>query len=198
MTMAQVNFSQLFQKYEKGIYNYVLRMVQDRVEAEDLTQEVFVKVYKGISDFRGESAISTWLYRIATNLCLDHFRKKSYKQKQVTDSLENPVLMGKEELSSHQSCECAEELPPDESVIKSELKQYLYYFMHQLSEDYRVVIVLSDLQGLKNREIAEILGCSLETVKIRLHRARKQLKEALETCCTFYYDKNNNLQYLEK
>jgi RNA polymerase sigma-70 factor (ECF subfamily) len=152
-----------------------------------------VKVYQNLADFRGESRLSTWLYRLATNLCLDHFRKKSSRQKKVTESLDIPVSVRREESCECQVCEDMAELPADEATIKTEMNACIRSYIDQLPENYRTVIILSELQGLKDREIAEILDCSLETVKIRLHRARRRLKETLEMNCTFYHDGNNNL-----
>lgn len=193
MESSQIHFPEIYQTYEKTIFNYVLRMVQDRAEAEDLTQEMFVKVYQNLSDFRGESSLSTWLYRLATNLCLDHFRKKSYRQHKKTAPLEIPASSDGNAPGTTRAHKDREALPADEAVIKSEMNACIRDYIDQLPEDYRAVIILSELQELKDREIAEILECSLETVKIRLHRARKRLKEILETNCTFYHDEDNNL-----
>lgn len=103
------------------LFNYILRMVQDRADAEDLTQEVFVKVYQNLSSFCGESKLSTWLYRLATNLCVDHFRKKFYKQKKATGPLEIRASTGSDQSCACQVCEDGNELPVDEVVIKSEI-----------------------------------------------------------------------------
>ena len=188
-----MNFSQIYQTYEKPMFNYIFRMVQDRTDAEDLTQEVFIKVYNQLSTLRGESSISTWMYRLATNLCLDHFRKKSYQQDKKTDPLSISVLSDSHTSGALQSYEDQEVPPADEVVIKAEMHACIHNYIDQLPEDYRAVIILSELQDLGHQEIAEILDCSLETVKIRLHRARKRLKETLEAHCTFYYNTDNTL-----
>jgi len=193
MDSFQENFLQIYQEYEQPIFNYILRMIQDYEIAEDLTQDIFVRVYQHLSTFRGESSFSTWIYRLATNLCRDHFRKKSSRQERRTDLLgilssgENQVI---ERFDPH---ECGAPIRADEIAIKSEMNACIRNYIDQLPEDYRAVIILSELRDLKNQDIAEILECSLETVKIRLHRARKRLRDTLEANCTFYYDTENTL-----
>ncbi len=193
MGSSQNNFGEIYQLYEKPIYNYILRMVQERTEAEDLTQEVFSRVYQNLADFRGDSKFSTWIYRLATNLCIDYFRKKSFQQKKKTGSLVSPPLNEEDTQVVTQALQDKEAVSADEAVIQAEMNQCIRSYMDQLTEDYRAVIILSELQELRDREIAEILSCSLETVKIRLHRARKMLRQALEANCSFYHNENNNL-----
>ena len=193
MDSPEKNFSQIYQEYERSIFNYILRMIRNHEIAEDLTQEVFVRVYQQLSTFRGASSISTWIYRLATNLCRDHFRKKSSRQERRTDlwgTLTSSENQGIEHTLSH---ECNNSVCADEIVIKSEMKTCIRSYIDRLLEDYRAVIILSEFQDLKNQDIAEVLECSLETVKIRLHRARRRLKETLEANCTFYYNTENTL-----
>jgi RNA polymerase sigma-70 factor (ECF subfamily) len=193
MDSSQKNFSQIYQEYERPMFNYILRMVQDHETAEDLTQEVFVRVYQHRSTFRGESSFSTWIYRLATNLCRDHFRKKSSRQERRTDVLGIGPSAENLNIERSQSYDRTSPISADEMVIKSEMNVCIRNYIDRLPEDYRAVIILSELHDLKNQEIAEIVECSLEIVKIRLHRARKRLKETLGANCTFYYDGENNL-----
>jgi RNA polymerase sigma-70 factor (ECF subfamily) len=193
MDSSQKNFSQIYQEYERPMFNYILRMVQDHETAEDLTQEVFVRVYQHRSTFRGESSFSTWIYRLATNLCRDHFRKKSSRQEDRTDLLGILPSAENQEIERSYPHERNNSIRADEIVIKSEMNACIRNYIDRLPEDYRAVIILSELQDLKNQDIAEILECSLEIVKIRLHRARKRLKETLGANCTFYYDAENTL-----
>ena len=193
MDSSQKNFPQIYQEYEQPMFNYILRMVQDHETAKDLTQDVFVRVYQHLSTFRGESSFSTWIYRLATNLCRDHFRKKSSRQDNHTDLLGMLSSAENQTVEISQSHECHHPMPSDEAVIKSEMNVCIHNYIDQLPEDYRAVIILSELQDLKNQDIAEILECSLDTVKIRLHRARKRLKDTLGANCTFYYDAENTL-----
>ena len=150
-------------------------------------------MYQYLSTFRGESSFSTWIYRLATNLCRDHFRKKSSRQERRTDLLGILSSAENQEIERSHPHECNAPIRADEIVIKSEMNTCIRNYIDRLPEDYRAVIILSELQDLKNQDIAEIVECSLETVKIRLHRARKRLKDTLGANCTFYYDAENTL-----
>lgn len=186
--MPEIRFNDLFSTYQKPIYNYVLRMVRDTDIAEDLTQEIFVKTYRNISSFRGESKISTWIYGIATNSCLDYFRTSDYKKGKDTDLLDEAIL--NEETGGF---DIGRILSIEEDLIKSEMAGCIRDYVETLPEDYRTVLVLHDLEGFRNHEIAKILKCSLDTVKIRLHRARKKLQSILASNCDFYRDENDVL-----
>ncbi len=184
--MDAIDFNNLFSSFEKPIYNYILRMVRESSTAEDLTQDVFIKVYNNFQALKDKTKLSSWIYKIATNICLDYFRTSSYKKDRKTQISEPDV-------SPYDSDDsCAEEnlkiLSVEEHMIKNEMGECIRDFIDRLPEEYRTVIVLHDLQGLKNREIAEITDCSLDTVKIRLHRARKKLKTVLASNCEFYRD----------
>ena len=144
-----------------------------------------MKVGQGLKDFRSESKLSTWIYRIATNAALDHLRSRSLKQISSMDS-------EKEEEGKYIPLQ--RKMPSvDQQLIRKEMNACIRNVIKKLPEDYRTVIVLSELEELGNREIAEILQVSLDTVKIRLHRARKQLKKELENICCFYHDERNVL-----
>lgn len=187
--MPDIQFTDIFNTYQKPIYNYVLRMVRNKDNAEELTQEIFIKTYNNLSSFRGDSKISTWIYGIATNSCLDHFRSSDYKKGEITGGIELNVLP--EEVDSEGIKKI---LSIEEDLIKTEMAECIRDYIESLSGDYRTVIILHDLEGFKNREIAKIMGCSLDTVKIRLHRARKKLQSILAINCNFYHDENNVLR----
>ncbi len=178
------NFTDVFDEYERLIYNYLFRMTQNETEAEDLAQETFIRVQRKLSTFRGEASLSTWIYRIATNISLDHFRRKDTQQAKAALPLEeakpNIVLWVDETPSS-----------PEQLAAQSEMSTCVDGYIERLPPDYRAALILHDMQGLKNREIAEVLDCSLNTVKIRLHRARKKLKESLDAGCDFDHDERN-------
>lgn len=182
------DFDDIFSEYEKPIRDYVLRMVREKSAADDLAQEVFLKVHNNLESFQDKSKLSTWIYKIATNVCLDYFRSSSYKKGERTQTLESEVSQGDSQANEYQR-----NLSLEEHVIKEEMGDCVREYVDGLPEDYRTVIILHDLQGLKNREIAEILSCSLDTVKIRLHRARKKLKAILESNCDFDRDDSNVL-----
>jgi RNA polymerase sigma-70 factor (ECF subfamily) len=190
--MENLSFENIFTSYEKPLYNFVLRMVKDAQTAEDLTQDIFLKIYQKLKSFRGDASVSTWVYKIATNAYLDYVRSSAYKKNSLSDYIDE----GENEKWDHGKYEKV--LSIDERVIKSEMNTCIQRFLNDLPEDYRAVIVLHDLQDLKNREIADILNCTLETVKIRLHRARKKFRTVLADNCDFYRDTNDILGCLKK
>jgi RNA polymerase sigma-70 factor (ECF subfamily) len=190
--MENSNFEEIFVSYEKPLYNYVLRMVRDGQLAEDLTQDIFIKIYQNLENFHGDAKLSTWIYRIATNTYLDYFRSAGHKREMRTDHWE-------EDGNDHWKIEEAEKvLSIDEQLVKSEISSCVREFVNTLPEDYRAVIVLHDLQGLKNREIAEIMNCSLDTVKIRLHRARKKFRTTCAANCDLYRDESDMVCCVKK
>ena len=173
-----LGFEAVFDQFQRPIYNYLLRLTQDQAEAEDLSQETFIRVYRNLSTFRGEASLSTWIYRIATNVSLDRFRRNATRHHEATLSLE--------EMESDGEWIADETSPsPEQLVTESEIAACVGSFVQRLPPDYRAALVLHDLQGLRNREIADVLGVSLSTVKIRLHRARSKLRAALNACCDF-------------
>lgn len=182
-----LNFASVFHEYQQPIYNYLLRMTENQAEAEDLTQETFIRVHRSLPTFRGEASLSTWLYRIATNVSLDYFRRSSTRQAKASFSFEETDLDPKwviDELTSS---------PEQLAADQSEMSVCVEDFIQHLPPTYRAVLVLHDLQGLKNREIADVLDCPLSTVKIRLHRARTKLRGDLNAGCDFDHDERNVL-----
>lgn len=174
-------FAEVFESYRQPIHNYLLGMTQNTAEAEDLTQETFIRVSNSLSTFRGEASLSTWLYRIARNVFIDHTRRASTRQARASLPLEDLVAT-KEAART-----------PEQLASRSEMSECVQDFIRNLPENYRTVLVLADLQGLSNREIADVLDCSLDTVKIRLHRARAKLRASLNLGCDLNYDEYNVL-----
>ena len=170
-------FEKLVAHYQDRVYNYVLRMIYDPVEAEDVAQEAFVRAWQGLARFRGASSFQTWLYRIASNLAIDAARSRK-RRGLTTVSLDEPV-------EGMDASELEHDLPDDtrygpaESVEQDELRGYVWSAVAELSDKLRPVIVLADLQGLSYGEIAKILGCPVGTVKSRLFNARGQLRDKL-------------------
>jgi RNA polymerase sigma-70 factor (ECF subfamily) len=183
MAHDMIHFQSLYAAYYPKIVRYLKRLVGE-VEAEDTAQEVFVKISRSIESFRGESGLSTWIYRIATNTALDHLRKSSAR---LVSSLQVNYL-------DDEDTGPADTSPRhDALLIRKNMNECIRGIVDSLPEDYRTVLVLSEFEGLPNAEIAEVLGISLETTKIRLHRARTKLRKALEANCTFYRDDRNEL-----
>jgi len=161
--------------FRPKILRYLKRLVGES-EAEDLTQEVFVKVHRALASFRGESKISTWLYRIATNAALDRLRGAAAQRE---GSLEDAPGVDDAE------ADWTGESPPsvESQVDMQAMNDCIRGLILGLPETYRTVLVLGDLEGLPDREIAEVLGVSLQAAKIRLHRARERLKRELQANC---------------
>ncbi len=168
-------FGELVTLYENKILNYCYRMLGNRTDAEDATQEVFVKLYRFIGSFTGQSAFSTWLYKIAFNVCLDYLRKNK-KHTSDTVSLHQQNAEGEEFLLNIED----KGLTPYESAQMSEAQRALALALEQLSEDQRRVVVLRDVEGLSYEEIGEVMGIAEGTVKSRINRARLALKKLLE------------------
>ena len=160
-------------------------------DAEDVTQEVFVKVNQALKDFKGESQVSTWIYRIATNSALDKLRSPSFRQTGRSSLSGKSIGEGETEVMD-QNAWTGEKTPSVEtSVIRKEMNECIRGVVEKLPENYRTVVALSELEGFRDDEIAEILGVSIHTAKIRLHRARARLKKELEAHCNFYRDERN-------
>lgn len=184
MNTSQLEFRKIYDAYQPKIIRYLTRLIGES-DAEDLTQDTFIKISQAMGDFRGESQLSTWIYRIATNTALDKMRSPSFQRHTQTftsDTLEEiGVLHGTTPLEN------GNRLGIEKEFIREDMNQCIRGYVEKLPEDYRIVLVLSEYEELKNCEIAKILGVSLDTVKIRLHRAREKLKKELEEHCEFYW-----------
>lgn len=181
--VIQADFKNVYQEYYPKIRSYVTRLTNNS-DADDITQDIFEKISRSLKDFRGESKLSTWIYRIATNTTLDYLR--AVPMKSTTND-----LSGEEEdrnvWTSHKK-------PPiDQQLIRKEMSECIVEHIGKLSSDYKTVILLRELEGFSNKEIAEILQISLGTVKIRLYRARAKLKKILDEACDFYHSEQNIL-----
>ena len=188
MGATGLEFSDVYNEFHDKLNHYLERIVGSN-DAEDLTQEVFLKINRGLKDFKGNSSLSTWIYRIATNAALDKVRSRSYRQSKDTVMLE--------EISPEpENCSCiAEEksLSAEREAIRNEMNACIQEFIDRLPTDYRIVIRLSEIKDLKNQQIADVLDISLDAVKIRLHRARARLKAEFEAGCNFYHDEDGKL-----
>jgi RNA polymerase sigma-70 factor, ECF subfamily len=190
MSSRFIEFQSIHDTFRPRILRYLTRFVGED-EAEDLTQTVMVKVSKGLRKFRGDAALSTWIYRIATNTALDQLRSRAMKRTNQQFSLTETQSEGEVD-SAKLTIPLEKQTPSIEAaVIRKEMNECIDEFIDSLHETDKTVIVLSELEGFKNSEIAEILGVSLDTVKIRLHRARDRLRKQLGTGCTFYRDQRN-------
>ena len=158
-------FEELFKLHHRKVYAVCLRMTGNTAEAEDLSQEVFVQVFRKLGTFRGESAFSTWLHRLTVNQVLMYFRKSRRRREQLTEDGELPerIIKSRNVLTSFP---ILDRLALAEAIVK-------------LAPGYRAVFVLHDVEGLQHFEIANILGCSVGTSKSQLHKARMKMRRLL-------------------
>lgn len=160
-------FEQIYQRYYRRTYSLTLRMTSSPTEAEDLTQEVFIQLFRKISSFRGDSAFSTWLHRLTVNQVLMHFRRRSVKNERTSEDGEMP------ERPTAGSADPRKMQVIDRIALRKAIGQ--------LPDGYRSVFVLHDVEGLEHEEVARKLGISVGTSKSQLHKARLKLRGLLAT-----------------
>jgi RNA polymerase sigma-70 factor (ECF subfamily) len=163
-------FERLYQLHSRRVYSLCLRMVSNTAEVEDLTQEAFLQLFRKIATFRGESAFSTWLHRLAVNVVLMRLRKKTANE----SSLEEATEPDEEEGGPRRDFG-----GPDLRLSGSIDRLNLQRAVEELPPGYKAVFVLHDVQGYEHNEIAEIMGCSIGNSKSQLHKARMRLRELL-------------------
>jgi RNA polymerase sigma-70 factor (ECF subfamily) len=157
-------FEEVYLRHQRSVYRLCLRMTQNVHEAEDLTQEVFLHLFRKIGSFRGESAFSTWLHRLTVNHVLMHFRKHKGRERMTDDGeMPNEVVRGTEN-------------PGRMQVVD---KISLDIALARLAPGYRAVFILHDVEGYEHEEIGRMLGCSTGTSKSQLHKARLKLRKLL-------------------
>lgn len=168
-----------------ALFAYVRGIVRNAAIAEDITQEAMLRAHRSIPGLKDHNRLIPWLYRVTTNICRDHFRKKLRTREKI--------LGGDVDLLSSEEQE-DEDAPRLDKVMEcAEMGECVQRYFMKLPDSYRAVILLHDVEGLKNQEIADMLEISLDTAKIRLHRARKQLRCILESVCNFYIDERGVL-----
>jgi RNA polymerase sigma-70 factor (ECF subfamily) len=164
-------FSELLDKYKKQIINFIYRMIQDRTEADDLAQEVFIKVYNCAHSYSPKAKFSTWIYTIAKNVCLNELRKKKPVSLDENIATEDGVL--KREFSD------VDKNIPSDDVVQNELQEIVKGAIGSLPETQRMAVVLRRYDQLSYEDIAKTMGCSVSAVKSLLNRAKESLKEKL-------------------
>jgi RNA polymerase sigma-70 factor (ECF subfamily) len=171
-------FEKLVTRYQNKIMGYVGRMTNgDREEAEDITQEAFIKAYRSLDSFRGQASFSTWLYKIATNLCIDRARTKKRRPQQAY-SLDEP--MDKEEEGGGGREIADSRFEPSKGVERDELRTLVRQTVGEMPEKQRQVLIMCDLQGMPYEDIAAALDIPLGTVKSRIFHARADLARRLK------------------
>jgi RNA polymerase sigma-70 factor (ECF subfamily) len=171
-------FNELVEVYGDRVYRLLLRMLARREEAEDLTQEVFVQVFKAVGSFRGDAQLGTWIYRIAVNTCKNRAKYLARRHAAQQDELESAAERGA--LGEAKGVTAGESARPDQVVEGYELEGIVKRCIAALEADFREVLVLRDVEELTYEEIRDITGLAEGTVKSRLHRARAMLRESVE------------------
>ena len=171
LTQASANgdmgaFEEVYNRHHRRVYAICLRMLKNVTEAEDLTQDVFIQLYRKIGSFRGDSAFTTWLHRLTVNQVLMHFRKRNVKYEKTTEEGEAPLqIVG--------GTENPRKMPVVDKIA-------LENAIEQLPPGYKNVFILHDIEGYEHEEVARILGCSVGTSKSQLHKARLKLRKLLQ------------------
>jgi RNA polymerase sigma-70 factor, ECF subfamily len=172
--------------FRAQVQRHILAMVRDEALAEELTQDTYVRALQRVGQLRDPQAALAWLYRIATTVSLDRLRQR----RPATVVLDEAVLAGD---AVERAASGAGEPSLLEALEQSEMSECVQGYLAALPDDYRIAILLHDAHGLSNPEIAELLGCSLATAKIRVHRARARLHETLAIACSFEVDERGVL-----
>jgi RNA polymerase sigma-70 factor, ECF subfamily len=163
-------FEVLYNLHKRRVYSLCLRMTANSAEAEDLTQEAFLQLFRKIGTFRGESAFSTWLHRMSVNVVLMRLRKKGLPVVPLEDTVESEDEAPKKELGA-----------VDPALAGSVDRLQLQRAVEALPPGYRSIFVLHDVEGYEHNEIAELVGCSIGNSKSQLHKARMKLRDLLKT-----------------
>jgi RNA polymerase sigma-70 factor (ECF subfamily) len=158
-------FEELYRQHSGRLYSVACRMVGNASDAEDLLQEIFLAAHRKLDSFRGDSALGTWLYRLAANLCLDHLRSKAARTSQLTGTLDDEPALS----------DTSTRMLAERTLTRMDLERAL----QQLPEGCRAAFVLHDIEGLEHREVAEALGIAEGTSKSQVHKARLRLRALL-------------------
>lgn len=173
-------FEEVAESLSAPLQRYLERMVGNRATADDLLQETLLRIARGLTKFEGRSSVKTWAFTIATRVATDHFRRPDTRVRIV-------------------DMDQTKEIPDSDidgefRMVVDEMNSCVREIIDSLPEDYRAALVLHDLQGLTAAATAEACGCSLATAKIRIHRARARLRNALKAECVFYHDEDDVLR----
>lgn len=168
-------FAKLVETYQKKVFNIAFRMLGNYNDAADLSQEVFIKVFKSLKSFKEQAMFSTWIYRITSNACLDELRKrKNIKFIYIDEEIKTEDGEVQKQIAFNGPS-------PEESYETKEIKEAVSEAIHSLSEEHRLIIILRDIQGFSYDEISRIIKIPEGTVKSRINRARQALRNILSS-----------------
>lgn len=172
-------FEKIYRRYHQRVYALCLRMIRNATQAEDLTQEVFIQLFRKFHTFRGDSSFSTWLHALTVNQVLMHFRRPNVRMEQTTEDGTTPIRITR-----------GTENPRKLAIID---RIALYEAIGQLAPGYRTVFILHDVEGYEHEQIGRMLGCTVGTSKSQLHKARMRLRGLLRKRVS-HHDKPQNSQ----
>jgi RNA polymerase sigma-70 factor (ECF subfamily) len=181
--VAGHDFDALYREHRQAVVNYLSGRVRPS-DVEDLTQEVFAKANRALAGFRGEASVRTWLLRIASRTAVDHARSRQSQEERRTGPLPETATDGGASARVPETLAVPAEAPG--AVVRQEMHSCIREYVNRLAPAYREVIVLRDIEALSNEQVAARLGVGLDAAKIRLHRARRALRELLESNCELY------------
>ena len=181
--MQQFDHQEIYHSYAPKVRRY-LQSIFSVEDSEDLLQDIFIKVYNSLPMFRGDSSLNTWIYRIASNTVKDRYKSNGHKFSKVQHELSPSSL-------HYNNSQFATTF--DKQLEKEEMNDCIRQFINELTGTNRDVFILSQYENLSNKEIAEILNITVGSVKIRLHRAKEVLKDALTRNCNIYLDDNSEI-----
>jgi len=175
----------IWNEVENGLRSFIAKRVADEAAAEDLSQEVFIRMQRGLGGLKDHSRLVSWLYQIARHVIIDYYRARDRQP-------ERPIgLAG--ELETVQSASLPVESSEGSGQLRAELAGCLRPMMERLSEDYRQAVTLVDLEGMTQHEAAARLGLSVSGMKSRIQRGRRQLRDMLGACCTIALDRRRGV-----
>jgi RNA polymerase sigma-70 factor (ECF subfamily) len=174
-----MNYREIYNQYYAKVRKFVLASVKNEWVADDVVQETFVRIQENLDSVKDSSRISSWIFRIAYNLCQDHFRQSARSSPR--------------EGISQERMEASKEASIQKELEQRQMGQCVQGHMSLLPESLRTVLILYDIMDFSHQEIAEILGTTIENTKVRLHRARKRFKVILEEQCAFEVDERSVL-----
>ncbi|MBU1247869.1 MAG: sigma-70 family RNA polymerase sigma factor [Proteobacteria bacterium] len=170
------SFDHIHAEFRDKILRYVRRYVGADA-AEDVTQSVFLRISESLSSFEGRSSLGTWIYRIATNVALDHVRQQAAMEKNLALAVGNPLS------SPGGTSSSGNQATPEDRMERQEMNDCIRHFVERLPGSYRVIITFRDILGFTNEEIAQRLGISQDAVRVRVHRARARLRTMFDANC---------------
>jgi RNA polymerase sigma-70 factor, ECF subfamily len=182
-----MNFDSLYKKYYSKVKRHVSGLL-NHIDVDDVVQEIFLKIEKGLPYFKEESKLSTWIHSITVNHCIDIIRKRKAHHLRVKSNNEVHHI-------NNTPCGCKD---IESNLINAEMNECINNYIKTLPDIYKEIVLLSDIEGYSNNEIASKLDISIESVKVRLHRGRQKLKNILTKQCCLFFTENNELACYQK